>query len=364
MPDLLQTPLHAAHLKLGARMTAFGGWDMPVQYSGIAAEHEAVRTKAGLFDVSHMGEADIHGPHAIEIVQSLTSNDVGRLSVGQAQYSLLLHPHGGIVDDCIVYRMGDDHIRIVINAANIDKDLAHILEHTPTEHRSQWIDRSSELALLAVQGPDAVSTLAKLGAANLTELPAFSLTPTKVAGIDVVAARTGYTGEDGFELFIPAAQAQPVWDALIDANVTPIGLGARDTLRLEAKLMLYGNDINDTTHPYEAGLGWTVKLDKGAFVGREALLKAREAGLTRKLVGFRVQSRGIARPGAEIVDDTGQPVGSVTSGGPALTVGGAIGMGYVPIAMAGIDQPLSISQRGRTLQAVTVRGPFYRREDR
>lgn len=360
---LQTTPLHATHVALGAKMAAFGGWDMPIQYEGILAEHEAVRTSVGLFDVSHMGEVDFVGKDALPAVAKLVTHDVSTLVPGKAQYTVTCQADGGIVDDCIVYQLAEERYRIVINAANIAADLAHFEQGlSGFEGDCTMTDRSGEFALLAVQGPKAVGTVAELGGASLAEVPSFGLGEGAIAGVDVLAARTGYTGEDGFELFVPASEAVAVWSALTDAGAKPIGLGARDTLRLEARLSLYGNDIDRTTNPYEAGLGWVVKLDKPhPFIGQEALRSIKAEGVSRKLVGFKVTSRGIVRAGAEVLGEGDAVVGTVTSGGVAPTVGGAIGLAYVPASMASPGAPLRLSQRGRVIEAEQVKGPFYRR---
>lgn len=341
-------------------MVPFGGWHMPIQYEGILAEHKAVRERAGLFDVSHMGEVDFVGPTALRAVDRLVTNDASTLAIGRAQYTVVCHDHGGIVDDCIVYRLGEEHYRIVINAANIDKDVAHFEREVGTICDVQH--RSDEFALLAVQGPAAVDLVAGLGGNALEDVPGFGLGPAEIAGVAVTAARTGYTGEDGFELFVPAADATKVWDAVIGAGASPIGLGARDTLRLEARLCLYGNDINDETNPYEAGLGWVVKLDKAnPCVGLDALRAFKSDGVSRKLVGFKVDDRGIIRAEAEVLGHDDHVVGRVTSGGVGPTVGGAIGLAYVPKDLAGPGKPLRVRQRNRVLAATQIKGPFYRR---
>ncbi len=360
---LQTTPLHATHVALGAKMAAFGGWDMPIQYEGILAEHEAVRTGVGLFDVSHMGEVDFEGADALAGVAKLVTHDVSTLVPGKAQYTVTCQDDGGIVDDCIVYQLAPQRYRIVINAANIEQDLAHFRAGLSTfEGDCTMTDRSSEFALLAVQGPQAVGMVAQLGGASLADVPSFGMGEGTIAGTDVLAARTGYTGEDGFELFIPAADAVAVWTALTAAGARPIGLGARDTLRLEARLSLYGNDIDTTTNPYEAGLGWVVKLDKPhPFIGQDALRAVKAVGVSRKLVGFKVTQRGIVRAGAEVLGDDEQVVGRVTSGGVAPTVGGAIGLAYVPTSMAAPGAALQLRQRGRILSAEQVKGPFYKR---
>jgi aminomethyltransferase len=361
--DLETTPLHAAHVAAGARLVPFAGWEMPVQYRGIVAEHTAVREHAGIFDVSHMGEVDFRGRDALAAILTLVTNDASKLVDGRAQYTVTCRPDGGIVDDCIVYRFAADHYRIVVNASNIAKDVAHFREHAGSI--CDITDRSDEFALLAVQGPDAVGIVDRLAGGTLEEVPSFGLRAATVAGVSVTAARTGYTGEDGFELFVAADDARGVWDAILAEGVEPIGLGARDTLRLEARLCLYGNDIDETTQPYEAGLGWVVKLQRGddapACVGHDALLAAKAAGPSRKLVGFRVTSRGVVRADAEVVDADDAVVGRVTSGGVGPTVGGSIGMAYVPTEMAGAGAGLRIRQRGKILEAEQVKGPFYRR---
>jgi aminomethyltransferase len=363
MNELRHTPLHATHERLGAKMVPFGGWHMPIQYTGILAEHAAVRASVGVFDVSHMGEVDFVGEGALAAVQKLVTNDASKLADARAQYTVTCHEHGGIVDDCIVYRFGPEHFRIVVNASNIEKDFEHFRRHAGQVGACRIENRSDDFALLAVQGPRAVELVAKLGGSQLRDVPGFGLGQGEIAGVDVVAARTGYTGEDGFELFVAAADAVAVWEALTSAGAMPIGLGARDTLRLEARLPLYGNDIDDDTNPYEAGLQWVVKLDKPSeFVGRDALRTVAAAGPERKLVGFVLRSRGIVRGGAEVLGEGDAVVGRVRSGGPAPTVGGAIGLAYVPTAMARPGAPLRLRQRGKVLDAEQVKGPFYRRK--
>jgi len=362
MADALkQTPLFAAHVELGAKMVPFGGWHMPIQYpAGILAEHRAVRENVGIFDVSHMGEIDFRGPGALAVVQHLVTNDIGKLIDGRAAYTVTCHESGGIVDDCIVYRLGPEHFRIVVNASNIEKDFAHFQRYG--EGGCTIDNRSDEFALLAVQGPKATALVAKLAGAHLSDVPTFGFADGRVGDVPVTAARTGYTGEDGFELFVAADRARPVWDAFVQAGAAPIGLGARDTLRLEARLCLYGNDIDDETDPFAAQLGWVVKLDKGVpCVGQAALERIKAAGPTKKLVGFKVVDRGIVRDGAEVLDASGAVVGRVTSGGVAPTLGGAVGMAYVPPALAKPGTSLTLRQRGKTFAAEQVKGPFYRR---
>ncbi len=362
---LQRTPLHALHLASGAKMVDFGGWHMPLQYSGILNEHRAVREAVGIFDVSHMGEIDFTGPGALAAVQRLITNDAARLSDGRALYTCVCYPDGGIVDDCIVYRRGPEDFRIVVNASNIAKDLRHFQDHAGD--LCSITDHSPDVGLIAVQGPKARATVAALAGEHLLQVPSFGFAAGDLAGTPIVAARTGYTGEDGFELFVAAAAAPAVWTALQAAGASPIGLGARDTLRLEARLSLYGYDIDHTTTPLEAGLGWVVKLDKQSrgepFIGGEALLAQKAAGLTRTLVGFRIHDRNIARPGAELIDEAGAVIGKVTSGGPAPTIGGAIGLAYAPVALAAAGTQLRVQQRGRTFAVEVVKGPFYRRSE-
>jgi aminomethyltransferase len=280
-------------------------------------------------------------------------------------YTAVCYENGGIVDDCIVYRHHGEWYRIVVNASNIAKDFEHFVANVGS--LCTITNNSDRVALIAVQGPQARGLVARLATDALLAVPSFGFAPAKLAGADIVAARTGYTGEDGFELFVAADQAVAVWDALLAAGAAPIGLGARDTLRLEAKLCLYGNDIDATTSPLEAGLGWVVKLDKRArgddFIGGEALARQKAEGLRRTLVGFRCEGKNIARHGADVVDATGAVVGHVTSGGPAPTVGGAVGMAYAPLALSAAGTALTISQRGRTFTAEVVKGPFYKRPE-
>ena len=367
---LRRTPLHALHVERGAKMVEFGGWDMPLQYQGIVAEHRAVRSGVGLFDVSHMGEVALRGPGAGDAVQRLITNDATKLEDGSALYTLLCLPSGGIVDDCIVYRRASDDYMIIVNASNTEKDLAWVREHAGRGPGAPEIaDESDETGLIAVQGPAAVALCDRLADADLASVPRFHFALCQVAGVPCLAARTGYTGEDGFELACPADRAPDLWSALLAEGaadgVQPIGLGARDTLRLEARLSLYGNDIDETTTPFEAGLGWAVKLDAGDFIGRDALVRQKAEGVKRQLVGFRIDGRGIARHGYPIVDRGRAPdeqvVGQVTSGTTGITVGGAIGMGYVPVSHAAAGGALTVDCRGKDVTAHVVKGPFYQR---
>ena len=362
-----RTPLHDLHVQLGARLIDFGGWHMPVSYkAGTIKEHKAVREALGLFDVSHMGEAVLRGERATEAVQRLTTNDVGGAKAGKAVYTLLCRPDGGIVDDCIFYKRSDTEYFVIVNASNAAKDLAWMREQVGDLVEIE--DQSDATGLIAVQGPKAVETVASLSTQPIAELPGFSFAYAEIAGVRVMAARTGYTGEDGFELACAAGDAPRLWTALLDAATPkgglPIGLGARDTLRLEAKLPLYGNDIDDTTTPLEAGLGWAVKLGKGDFLGRDALAAQKERGLERQLVGFVIdqsKERAIARHDYPVVHE-GQPVGRVTSGGPGISVPGAIGLAYVPVALAAPGTTITIDCRGKDVAATVVKGKFYDRK--
>ena len=360
---LRETPLADEHRKLGARLVPFAGWRMPIQYEGITKEHHAVRSRAGLFDVSHMGEILVRGPHAVAEVDRLVTNDVSKLDVGRALYTVCCNEAGYILDDLIVYRLEDQKILVVCNASNRGKIVAHFAANI--DLGTTWNDVSDHWALLALQGPRAVEILKELDAPQaLVELRAFGVMATTLAGIDLWAARTGYTGEDGFELFCPSDEAPALWRALLQNgaphDLRPAGLGARDTLRLEARLMLYGNDITEQTHPFEAGLGWVVKLDAGDFIGRDALRAVKAAGLKRKLVGFEMTGRGIARHGYPILAE-GTKVGEVTSGSPGPTVGRNIGLGYVPTALSKVGTTLGVEIRGKVVDAVVVTTPFYKR---
>ena len=336
---------------------------MPVQYEGIKSEHEAVRTRVGLFDVSHMGEILIEGPQAVAEVDRLVSNDVSKLPTGKALYTVCCNDQGQILDDLIVYRLEDEKVLVVCNASNREKIVGHFAKNLSLG--TPWNDVSDAWALLALQGPNAVAVIKGLGAPDqVCDLPSFHVTRAQVAGVDLWAARTGYTGEDGFELFCSAEDAVTLWRALLEAGephgLRPVGLGARDTLRLEARLMLYGNDITEQTNPLEAGLGWVVKLAAADFIGRDALRALKEAGVERKLIGFEMTGRGIARHGYPIVVD-GAPVGEVTSGSPGPTVGRNIGLGYVPLALSKAGTKLGVEIRGKVVDAVVVRTPFYKR---
>jgi aminomethyltransferase len=349
-------------------MVPFAGWEMPIQYAGISEEHRAVRTAAGLFDVSHMGELELTGEYAEHVVDYLVTNDVKKLVDGQAQYTCCCNAQGTVLDDLIVYRAARDRFIIVCNASNRDKISAHF-EKAAKDHCT-FRDLSDETALIALQGPKAVEILASAGgdAAKCAALKSFHFTEALIGNIKAVVARTGYTGEDGVEIFCALSDAPALWTLLLDLGrdkgIQPIGLGARDTLRLEARLSLYGNEIDETTNPLEAGLAWVVKLAKGDFVGREALLRVEQAGLTRKIVGLEMIGRGIARHGYPIKDTSGAVVGVVTSGSPGPTVGKSIGLGYVPTALTAVGTKLLIDCRGKDIEAVVAPLPFYRRAAR
>jgi aminomethyltransferase len=362
--NLKRTPLHDRHVRAGGRIVPFAGYELPVQYKGLVEEHKAVRSAAGLFDVSHMGELFLDGPEAGAVVDGIVTSDASKLGDGQATYTCACNERGTILDDLIVYRVRRDRWMIVCNASNRDKIAAHVAERA--KGRCQFDDASDRTALLALQGPKALAIATTIGGEALTTLPSFSFTEATLGGVKVTASRTGYTGEDGLEIFCAPDDAPALWDALLDAGSThglvPAGLGARDTLRLEARLSLYGNEIDETTNPLEAGLGWIVKLDKSAdFLGKSALVAVKAAGLSRRLVGFEVTGRGIARHGYPLLDTSGNVVGHCTSGSPGPTVGKNIGLGYVPAALAAIGSPLVVDCRGRHAEAVVVKTPFYKR---
>ena len=348
-------------------MVDFGGWDMPVQYpAGTIEEHLRTRNHVGLFDVSHMGEIDVRGADAIAFVNKLTSNDVTKLVDGQAQYTTLTKPEGTIIDDLVVYRFAADHLLLVVNASTTDKDWEWIKAHQSGES-VELNNVSADYCQLALQGPDAQSILQKLTDVPLEEIKYYRFTRGSVDGVEGIISRTGYTGEDGFEVYAPADRAEQLWNKILDTGnmgtptgVLPCGLAARNTLRLEAGLALYGHEIDETTTPLEANLGWICKLDKGNFIGREALAKQKEAGVKRKLVGFEVTDRGIARDDQEVLID-GDRVGKVTSGSPAPFLKKNIGLAYVPVEFANVGQAINIDVRGRLVGAQVVKTPFYKR---
>ncbi|HEX3764866.1 MAG TPA: glycine cleavage system aminomethyltransferase GcvT [Kofleriaceae bacterium] len=364
-----RTPLWQVHKQLGARLIDFGGWDMPVAYAaGTIKEHKAVRESVGLFDVSHMGEAVLRGPRVREAVDKLTTNAVASAPAGKAVYTLLCRPDGGVIDDCIFYKRSDDEFFVIVNASNTAKDLDWLRDHT---HSLCEIDDVSDYtALIAVQGPRAIELVDQLSGGRVAGLPSFGFTNAEVAGVECLVARTGYTGEDGCELACLADGAEPLWAALMEnlpPGGLPVGLGARDTLRLESRLPLYGNDLDEDHTPLEAGLGWAVKLDRD-FIGAQALRDQKARGLTRQLAGFKIaeDARAIARHGYAVVDrslGTGEAavIGTVTSGGPGICVGGAIGLAYVPVARAKPGSEILIDCRGKDTAATVVSGKFYKR---
>jgi aminomethyltransferase len=357
---LKHTPFYDIHKALGAKIVPFAGYEMPVQYpTGITAEHKAVRERCGLFDVSHMGEFIVTGAQAADFVSYVTTNDVAKLAVGQVHYSTILNERGTIEDDCLVYRFAD-HLMMVVNASNIEKDFAHISRHLG-RFDAQLENRSDEIALLAVQGPQAAEILRNLTRTDLTKIGYYHFAEGEVAGQPSIISRTGYTGEDGFELYFDNRYASAIWDALVGTGrVTPAGLGARDTLRLEMGMALYGNDIDDTTTPLEANLGWLVKLAKGDFVGRDALVRQKETGIPRKLVGFVPNDkRSIARHGYGVYS-VGAASGEVRSGTMSPTLGIPIGTCYLPAAAAKEGNVLEVDIRGKRVPATVVKTPFYK----
>lgn len=358
----MRTPLYDEHVAVGARMVEFAGWEMPVQYSGVIEEHRAVRNQAGLFDVSHMGEVRVRGTGAEAFLDRLTPNHVAKLAVGRAHYSGLLTESGTYLDDLLVYRTGEEDFLVVVNAANIDQDFAWLRSHAEGDVEVE--DASDRYALLALQGPVAVQILSALTATDVDALRYYRFAEGDVAGVSAIISRTGYTGEDGFELYVAPGDATHVWARLLEAGaplgLKPAGLGARDTLRLEAAMALYGHEIDDQTTPWEAGLNWVVKLGKGDFIGREALVEQKNSGVPRRLIGFEITSRGIARQGHRLLEGD-RELGRVTSGTFSPTLERALGMAYVPTDRSEPGSEFSLEVRGRLLDAKVVELPFYRR---
>lgn len=357
-----RTPLYKRHLAAGGKIVDFAGWQLPVQYSGLMDEHRAVRSAAGLFDVSHMGEFKLTGAGAENLLQRLTPNDVSKLAPGRIHYSGLLTDAATYVDDLLVYRLAPEEFMLVVNAANCEKDFTWIEERLAGDVDLQ--DVSDDHALLALQGPQAETILSQLTDLDLPAIRYYRFAIGEVAGIRTLVSRTGYTGEDGFELYLPPEDAAAVWDRLLEvggpAGLIPAGLGARDTLRLEASMALYGHEIDDTTTPLEAGLGWVVKMAKSEFLGRDILARQKEDGVARQLVGFEMVGRGIARQGYPVVAN-GEAVGSVTSGSFSPTLEKAIGMGYVPVTLASPGTEIEIQVRKNRIPAAIVPMPFYKR---
>ena len=357
-----RTAFFSIHQQLGAKIVEFGGFEMPIQYTSIHEEHNAVRRSVGVFDVSHMGEFEVRGAGALALVQRVTTNDASKLADGKVQYSSMCYPDGGIVDDLLVYRVAD-HFMLVVNASNITKDFEWIASGNNSSN-AQLVDKSEETSLLAVQGPNSLRTLSKLTSSDLSSLAYYSFTHATLAGVKMLISRTGYTGELGFELYFDASasSAESVWNALMEAGkefeIRPIGLAARDTLRLEMGFCLYGNDIDQTTNPLEAGLGWITKLDKGDFNGRESLLKVKKDGLTRKLVGFTVdEEKAFPRHGYDIRAN-GIDIGKVTSGTISPSLEKGIGLGYVAVSASQPGSPMNIVIRNKEAKAQVVKIPF------
>jgi aminomethyltransferase len=362
--QLKKTALNEAHKKLGGRMIDFGGWDMPIQYpAGTIEEHLAVRTSAGLFDVSHMGEIEIRGPQALDLIQLVTSNDAAKLAEGQIQYSALTYPEGTFIDDILVHCIRDDNFFLCVNAANTEKDYQWLLRQADV-FDAEVNNTSAKYSQLAIQGPKSLEILQPLTDVDLGAIKYYWFKHDRVNGVSAMIARTGYTGEDGFEIYIDPADSERIWNKLLEAGkergILPCGLAARNTLRLEAKMALYGNDIDQTTTVLEADLGWICKLGKGDFIGRETLARQKEKGVQRKLVGFELIDRGIARDHNPILID-GEEVSVVSSGSPAPYIKKNIGLAYLPIEHSGIGSQIEIDVRGRRLAAVVVQTPFYKR---
>ena len=358
---LRATPLVAIHQRLQARMVDFGGWEMPVFYTSILEEHHAVRQSVGLFDVSHMGEIVIRGPEALRLVNYATTNDAGRLTPGRAQYSALLYEHGGFVDDILVHMVAADNYFLCVNAANQEKDYRHLQAINRFDAEVEYA--SDRYAQLALQGPRAEATLQKLTPLELATIRYYHFADGELCGRPARIARTGYTGEDGFEIYIAPEEAEFAWQAILEAgaefSIRPCGLGARNTLRLEAKMALYGHEIDSSINPFEADLAWIVKMDKGDFHGRQALLSALNS-VRRKLVGFEMRGRGIARDGYDVFLE-GRPAGWVTSGAPSPTLNKNIGLAYLPVEAAEPGRTIQVGIRGQQVEAVTVPTPFYKR---
>ncbi|HEU5073720.1 MAG TPA: glycine cleavage system aminomethyltransferase GcvT [Polyangiaceae bacterium] len=358
------TPLHRDHKNLGAKLVPFAGWEMPVLYSGIVREHQAVRQAAGLFDVCHMGELELSGPDAARVANQLVTNDLDRIEPGQAMYTCCCNERGTVLDDLILYKRSETSVLVVCNASNRDKISAVFRARASASCSVD--DVSDATGLIALQGPQAFAVLARAGRPELeSELGRFRFTDVLIGSVACTIARTGYTGEDGVELFCKAHDAPALWRHLLEAGaplgLEPCGLGARDTLRLEARLPLYGNDIDETTNPLEAGLGIFVKLDGADFVGKEALLEVKGRGPARRLVGFEMVGKGVARHGYPVLDLQGKPVGTCTSGSPSPTLGKAIGLCYLPTEMSNVGQEFLVDCRGKAIAARVVKTPFYKR---
>ncbi|HTV60253.1 MAG TPA: glycine cleavage system aminomethyltransferase GcvT [Verrucomicrobiae bacterium] len=360
--ELRRTSLNSVHRRMGAKMVNFGGWDMPLEYTGILSEHEAVRRRAGLFDVSHMGEIEVRGPEALALVQRVTCNDAARLAIGQAHYSGLMTPQGTFVDDLLVHKISPDHFLLCVNASNQDDDFAHIQANNRFNARVE--NTGTRYSQLALQGPRALDILQPLTPVPLAPIRYYHFTHGSVAGVHALIARTGYTGEDGFEIYFDPAHAEKLWTGILSAGepfgLLPCGLGARNTLRLEAGMCLYGHEIDATTTPWEAGLGWICKLDKGEFLGSEVLRRQKQAGIARKIAGFEMLDKRIGRDGYPVFV-SGREAGRVTSGCPSPHLKKNIGMAYVPPSAAAPGAEVEISVRGQMVPARIVPLPFYKR---
>jgi aminomethyltransferase len=349
-------------------MVEFAGYELPVQYTGVVEEHRAVRQRAGLFDVSHMGEIVVRGPGAFDFVQLVSCNDHSKMTVGRAQYTGLMYPEGTFVDDILVHKMAEDEYLLVVNAANRDKDFTYLTEIALDREDVEVVDLSDDYAQIALQGPKAQEIAQRLTSQELGEITYYRFVRGEIAGTPALIARTGYTGEDGFEFYVTPSAAPALWRAILDEGqregILPAGLGARDTLRFEAGMCLYGNDIDHTTTPLEAGLGWIVKLGKGDFIGRDVLERQREEGVERRLTGFEMVDRGIARNGYPVLLDegSGEPVGAVTSGTQSPTLGKALGMAYLPISATEVGREVRIQIRNREARARVTELPFYSRK--
>ncbi|HEY3938297.1 MAG TPA: glycine cleavage system aminomethyltransferase GcvT [Bryobacteraceae bacterium] len=361
--ELKRTPLFDVHVASRAKMVDFGGWNMPVQYSGILEEHNAVRKAVGIFDVSHMGEIEVCGPQAAELVDYVSTNYAAKLKIGQAHYSALLYEHGGFVDDILVHKVADDHFFLCVNASNQEKDFEHICAANRFDTKVEFA--SNEYAQIAIQGPKALATLQKLTDTKLSDIKYYWFADGNVAGTPARIAHTGYTGENGFEIYIAPREAARMWREVLRAGeefgIRPCGLGARNTLRLEAKMALYGHELTASINPLEADLAWIVKMDKGDFIGRGALERALKDGVTRKLAGFEMRERGIGRDGYEVWIQ-GEPAGWVTSGGPSPTLNKNIGLCYLPAENVIPGIAIQILVRATPVEAATVATPFYKRE--
>lgn len=357
-----RTPFFSIHQKLGAKIVPFGGYEMPVQYAGIIEEHKAVRNAVGVFDVSHMGEFFAKGPDAMSFLQKITVNDVSKLVPGKAQYSAMCYENGGIVDDLLIYMLAEHSYMIVVNAANIGKDWEWMKRHCPAD--VSFEDKSDATALLAIQGPKSLETMKKLTKVDLATVQYYHFVQGTLAGVEMIISRTGYTGELGFEIYFDVKHAEKIWNAVFDAgkefNIAPIGLGARDTLRLEMGYCLYGNDIDQTTHPLEAGLGWITKLNKGDFIGKPVLEKAKAEGLKRKLVGMMLSEKAVPRHGYQIVVN-GTNSGTITSGTFSPSLGKGIAMGYVSASYSEVGSKMQVDVRGKLLDAAVVPIPFLKK---